>query len=67
MEYDKVIDSLLREEELETFQKQGIKNKKFVVVTITKYNPTKEQCDDDFLVTADNSKIDLKKVGIRRT
>ena len=63
VEYDKFIDSLLREEkELETFQKQGIKNKKFVVVTITKYNPTKEQCDDDFLVTADNSKIDLKKL-----
>lgn len=31
-------------------------------ITVTQYNPVKEQCDEDPLVTADNSKIDLKKL-----
>ncbi len=31
-------------------------------VTVTQYNPVIEQCDEDPLVTADNSKIDLKKL-----
>lgn len=31
-------------------------------VTVTQYNPVVLQCDEDPLVTADNSKIDLKKL-----
>ena len=31
-------------------------------VTITQYNPVVDQCDEDPLVTADNSTIDLKKL-----
>lgn len=32
------------------------------IVLATKYNPVKEQCDEDPLVTADNSKIDLNRL-----
>ena len=32
------------------------------VVTVTQYHPAKEQCDDDPLVTADNSVIDLEEL-----
>lgn len=36
--------------------------KKFIThVTLTTYNPTKEQCDDTPLVTANGTKIDLEK------
>lgn len=31
-------------------------------VTLTTYNPTKEQCDDTPLITADGTKIDLDKL-----
>lgn len=31
-------------------------------VTVTHYNPTPEQCDSDYLTTADNSKINLTKL-----
>lgn len=31
-------------------------------VTITCYHPTKEQCDENPLITADGSKIDLQKL-----
>ena len=31
-------------------------------ITATKYNPVEEQCDEDPLVTADGSKINLKKL-----
>lgn len=31
-------------------------------VTLTCYQPVKEQCNDDSLTTADGSKIDLKKL-----
>lgn len=31
-------------------------------VTVTQYNPVVDQCDEDPLVTADNSTIDLKKL-----
>lgn len=52
------------EEEKEDVVSQERKNlKKTMRVTITKYNPTKEQCDDDFLITADNSEIDLQKLN----
>ena len=70
--YEKFIDSILiAEENCNTTIKKIVpeKKKKIVstgkskVVTITKYNPTKEQCDMDPLVTADNSKIDLRKLN----
>lgn len=32
-------------------------------VLATKYNPVKSQCDNDPLITADNSKIDLNKLN----
>lgn len=32
------------------------------IVTVTQYHPVKEQCDEDPLVTADNSVIDLRKL-----
>lgn len=32
-------------------------------VTVTKYNPTAEQCDSDPLITADGSNIDLEKLS----
>ncbi len=38
-------------------------NKISYKVTVTTYNPTKEQCDDTPLITADGSKIDPYKVS----
>lgn len=35
----------------------------YVTVLATKYNAVKSQCDSDPLITADNSKIDLKKLN----
>ncbi|WP_299230225.1 hypothetical protein [uncultured Bacteroides sp.] len=35
-------------------------------VSMSVYQPTKEQCDDDFLITADGSKIDLTKLKHNR-
>lgn len=32
------------------------------LVTVTRYNPTREQCGSNSLVTADNSKINLEKL-----
>lgn len=32
------------------------------LVTVTRYNPVIDQCDEDPLITADNSKIDLRKL-----
>ena len=34
-------------------------------IIATKYNPVKEQCDSDPLITADGSKINLKKLNSR--
>lgn len=39
------------------------KNNKVFKVTVTKYNPVKDQCDSDPLITADNSKICLNKLN----
>lgn len=36
---------------------------KKINVTVTVYNPVKSQCDSDPLITANNSKIDLKKLN----
>lgn len=35
----------------------------FYIVTVTKYNPTVDQCDSDPLITADGSFIDLEKLN----
>lgn len=32
------------------------------LVTVTRYNPVIDQCDEDPLITADNSEIDLRKL-----
>lgn len=42
--------------------KSGTSRKISHNLTATFYNACKEQCNDDFLVTADNSNIDLKKL-----
>ena len=54
--YDSFIDSIMSTEKL--------REKLTETVTVTRYNPVIEQCDDDPLITADNSKIDLKKLNI---
>ena len=38
-------------------------DRKKINVTVTVYNPVKSQCDSDPLITANNSKIDLKKLN----
>lgn len=40
----------------------SLTNRKFKVLA-TKYNPVPEQCDSDYLTTADNSSIDLVKLN----
>jgi 3D (Asp-Asp-Asp) domain-containing protein len=47
-----------------SIEKKEIENQdKFIThVTLTTYNPCKEQCNEDFLHTADNSFIDLEKL-----
>jgi 3D (Asp-Asp-Asp) domain-containing protein len=46
-----------------SIENKEIDNKAFIThVTLTTYNPCKEQCNDDFLHTADNSLIDLDKL-----
>lgn len=46
-------------EEIPTYEEK-------LTVTVTQYNPVIEQCDEDPLVTADNSKIDLGKLKRRQ-
>ena len=48
--------------EIDTFVIRRIINN----VTMSVYQPTREQCDDDFLITADGSKIDLKHLKHNR-
>lgn len=74
VEYEEFIDSIMKiEKEAESntyFQKEKTsftrkikKDDKIFKVTVTKYNPVKEQCDDDPLITADNSKICLNNLN----
>lgn len=43
------------------------KTKKFIThVTVTTYNPVKEQCDSDPLTTASGVKIDIKKLKAKK-
>lgn len=60
VEYEHFLDSIMKEEELRDEMSEG---EKIVKVTATVYNPVESQCDSDPLVTADNSKIDLKKLN----
>lgn len=68
VEYEEFLDSFIQEEmkkEQEYDQAVSYVEKtgsKTISVTITKYNPEKSQCDEDPLITADNSKIDLEKL-----
>lgn len=48
--------------EIDTFVIRRIINN----VTMSVYQPTREQCDEDFLITADGSKIDLKHLNQNR-
>lgn len=71
---DSCSDNDLREKE-KTIELKGVKYeegtsshnmgavKKVFRVTVTRYNPERSQCDDDFLITADNSEIDLRKLN----
>lgn len=75
VEYEEFIDSIMKiekeaEESNTYFQKEKTsftrkikKDDKIFKVTVTKYNPVKEQCDDDPLITADNSKICLNNLN----
>lgn len=75
VEYEEFIDSIMKiekeaEENNTYFQKEKTsftrkikKDDKIFKVTVTKYNPVKEQCDDDPLITADNSKICLNNLN----
>lgn len=69
IEYKEFLDSIMKEEmEEEKDYEEAISKvykgkRRKVIVTITKYNPEREQCDEDFLITADNSKIDLEKLN----
>lgn len=49
-------------EEIEQAQADPVLEKQKRKVTVTQYNPVVEQCDEDPLVTADNSLIDLGKL-----
>lgn len=72
-EYEQFLDSIMKEELKKEQQtpreekrearvwKKG--KRKIVKVTATVYNPTENQCDEDPLITADNSKIDLNKLN----
>lgn len=50
-----------KQEQKQKKQKQK-KQKQERLVTVTRYNPVLKQCDEDPLITADNSEIDLKKL-----
>lgn len=69
VEYEEFLDSIMKEEIKnerdyeEAISKVREGKRKIVTVTITKYNPEREQCDEDFLITADNSEIDLGKLN----
>ena len=52
-----------KQKQVQKKQKQVQKKQKQErLVTVTRYNPVIDQCDDDPLITADNSEIDLKKL-----
>lgn len=63
VEYESYLDSLIKngyvEEDEVTFINDGDK----ISVTVTVYNPVSAQCDDTPLITADNSKINTKKLN----
>ena len=75
VEYEEFLDSIIEAESNKSnfhekkisstnkVSKQRIikRNNKTFKVTVTKYNPVREQCDEDPLITADNSKICLNK------
>lgn len=68
IDYQHFIDSITRysmddyEVDQETMTLWNNSGKK-INVTVTVYNPVKSQCDSDPLITANNSKIDLKKLN----
>lgn len=57
---------VMTNEEYEWYEERGYFNDHSINeedwVTASRYNPVVEQCDDDPLLTADNSEIDLKKL-----
>lgn len=53
------------EEEVEEFFEGDEENDVIHIVTVTKYNPTVDQCDSDPLITADGSFIDTVKLKNR--
>ena len=55
--FEMKIESEMTEEEVLSENILAKKN-----ITLTFYNPVKEQCDKDPHITADGSKIDLKKL-----
>ena len=65
-EYEQFLDSIMEEESKEEKEIQSWatdkKEKKIFKVTATIYRPNEKECDSDPLITADNSKIDLKKL-----
>ena len=78
VEYEEFLDSIMEAEKEEkpiSYEKKAVssskninkkiikKNSKTFKVTVTKYNPVREQCDEDPLITADNSKICLNKLN----
>lgn len=77
VEYEEFLDSIIEAESnksnfhekkissINKVSKQRIikRNNKTFKVTVTKYNPVREQCDEDPLITADNSKICLNKLN----
>lgn len=77
VEYEEFLDSIIEAESNKSnfhekkisstnkVSKQRIikRNNKTFKVTVTKYNPVREQCDEDPLITADNSKICLNKLN----
>jgi hypothetical protein len=54
--------SLLVKPGTEIVERKKKKKLKVDVVTVTRYNPVKSQCDDDPLTTADQSEINLSKL-----
>jgi 3D (Asp-Asp-Asp) domain-containing protein len=53
----------MRVEETRQIESESEEEKeRLVTVTVTRYNPVIDQCDEDPLITADNSKIDLRKL-----
>jgi 3D (Asp-Asp-Asp) domain-containing protein len=61
---EEVIECKLNENDSISIENKDVeKRDRFIThVTLTTYNPCKEQCNEDFLHTADNSFIDLEKL-----